>query len=56
MNKKTRQDIANPFKNISLQEKLIKSGSINLENNHTIKDLGNGYSQIIPIDVNKTFS
>lgn len=38
---------------LSLKEKRIKAKSIDLTNNHTIEDLGNGYSQIVPIDENK---
>ncbi len=39
----------------SLEEKRILTKSIDLRNNHIIKDLGNGYSQIIPIDSSKRF-
>ena len=51
----TRQDLANPFMNISLEEKRNKARSIDLKDNFFMKDLGNGYSKIIPIDTNKRF-
>lgn len=54
-NKKTREDIADPNRNIPYDQKLEMSGSINLIDNHTIKDLGNGYIQVIPIDPEKKF-
>lgn len=52
-NKITRQDLANPFKDISLQEKRKKAKSIDLKDNFLIQDLGNGYNKIIPINKNK---
>lgn len=39
----------------SLEEKRILAKSIDLRDNHIIKGLGNGYSQILPIDFNKRF-
>jgi hypothetical protein len=53
--KTTRQDLANPFKDISLQEKRKNAKSIDLTDNFFIEDLGNEYSKIIPIDKDKRF-
>ena len=54
MNKKiTRQDLSNPFRNMSYHERLIKSGAISLKDNCTIEDLGNGYERINIIDKSK---
>jgi hypothetical protein len=38
---------------MSYHERLIKYGAIDLKKNHKIIDLGNGYSKILPVDVNK---
>jgi len=51
----TRNNIANPFLNINLEEKRNKAKSINLKDNYLIENLDNGYSKIIPIDTNKRF-
>ena len=52
-----REYLANPFCNDRecFQKRLEASGSVDLENNHKIIDLGNGYIQIEPIDKNKLF-
>lgn len=50
-----REKLTNPFSNVTLEEKLIKSGAIDLKDNYVIEDLGNGYSKITPIDENKKF-
>lgn len=39
----SREKLANPFSNESIKERLICSGALNLENNHSWVDLGNGY-------------
>ncbi len=49
----TREILENPHGKIDLQERLIRSGAIDLENNHKIVDLKNGYVQIVPIDPRK---
>lgn len=48
----SREKLANPYEG-NYQERLIKSGAIDLTDNHKIIDLGNGYTEIIPIDENK---
>lgn len=48
----SREHLANPFKE-SYKKRLIKSGAIDLRDNHTIIDLGNGYLKIEPIEKNK---
>lgn len=55
MNKKrvSRENLANPFDNMSYHERLVKSGAIDLEDNCVIEYLGNGYEQIKIIDENK---
>ena len=47
--KKTVED----FGAIPLDERLKKAGAIDLRDNHTIEDHGNGYVTIHPIDRNK---
>lgn len=49
----SRETLANPFSNMSYHERLVKAGVVDLEDNCIIKDLGNGYEQIIIIDENK---
>jgi hypothetical protein len=51
-----RENLTNPFSNDTLEERLIKSGAIDLRDNYIIEDLGNGYSRTIPIDENKKFT
>lgn len=51
----TRQDISNPFRNITLEKKRIKSNSINLKDNFFIEDLGDGYSKIVPLNKEKKY-
>lgn len=48
----SREKLANPYKE-SYHERLVKSGAIDLIDNHEIIDLGNGYSRIVPIDITK---
>lgn len=48
----TREFLANPFTD-SYEERLKKSGAIDLKDNYILKELGNGYDCIIPIDANK---
>lgn len=50
---KSRESLADPFQNVSYYERLKMANSINLENNHTIEELGDGYIKIQPIDKNK---
>jgi hypothetical protein len=51
----TREKLANPFPTDTYEERLVKYGAIDLRDNCTIEDLGNGYEKIIPIDENKKF-
>lgn len=55
INKKnlTREKLANPFPNNTLEERLINSKTIDLRNNYIFKDLGNGYCEINPKDKSK---
>ncbi len=50
-----RKKLADTNLGMSYHERLVKSGAINLEDNHKIIDLGNGYSQILPYDTYKKF-
>lgn len=50
---KSRKSLADCHLGMSYHERLIKSGAINLKKNHKIIDLGNGYSKIVPVNVNK---
>lgn len=51
----SRKKIADSNLGMSYHERLVKSGAINLNDNHKIIDLGNGYSDILPKDINKKF-
>jgi hypothetical protein len=51
----TRYQLANPWIGIPLEQRLIEAEVINLEDNHIITDLGNGYCTIEPIDRTKVF-
>lgn len=54
--KKSRYQLANPHQNTPLYERLKNNKSIDLRNNRYFVDHGNGYSDIKPIDSNKTFN
>lgn len=45
--RQSREHIANPNASESLNVRLKKSGCVKYGKNKTVKDLGNGYSQII---------
>ncbi|MFT8344292.1 MAG: hypothetical protein ABF652_23030 [Clostridium beijerinckii] len=49
----TREFLSNPFISEPWQERLKKSEAIILKDNCIIKDLGNDYNCIIPINKNK---
>lgn len=49
----SRESFLFPWIGVPLKERLIKSGAIDLTDNHIIKKLDNGYIQISPIDVSK---
>ncbi|AKN30665.1 hypothetical protein Ccar_07405 [Clostridium carboxidivorans P7] len=52
-NKLSRQDLADPFRHMSYYERLLKAGSIDLQNNHIVEELEDGYIKIKPIDESK---
>ena len=54
-NRLSLEKLTNPFPIETREERLKKSGAINLQDNCKIVDLGNGYSSIEPIDKTKTF-
>jgi hypothetical protein len=51
--KKTRKDLANPFRHMSYHERLAKVKAVDLTDNFVVEDLGNGYDRIKPIDESK---
>lgn len=48
-----REYLANPFSNMSYHDRLVQAGAVDLINNCTIEDLGNGYCKIHIIDENR---
>lgn len=52
-NKVSREKLANPFSNESIKERLIKSNAIDLSNNQTWIEVGNGYFKSKIIDKTK---
>ncbi|PFD32543.1 hypothetical protein CN269_04340 [Bacillus thuringiensis] len=52
----SRRYLANPHQKQSFLERLKINNSIDLRDNRVIVDLGNGYSEIKPIDSNKRFT
>ncbi|MFJ6034294.1 hypothetical protein ACIQFL_28760 [Bacillus toyonensis] len=52
----SRRYLANPHQKQSFLERLKINNSIDLRDNKVIVDLGNGYSEIKPIDSNKRFT
>lgn len=51
----SRQYMENPFISEDYEERLEKSGAIDLRDNHIIIEKENGYCEIKPIDKNKKF-
>jgi hypothetical protein len=49
----SRQDLDNPFHNMSYHDRLVKTGAIDLTDNCIIENLGNGYEKIKIIDESK---
>lgn len=48
--------VRNRNKDIPYHEKLVKARyAVDLQDNHTMVDMGNGYSKIVPIDETKVF-
>ena len=52
----SRQHLANPWANISLRDRLIASGAVDMRDNFRVIDLENGYVDIVPIDPNKKWT
>ena len=52
-NIKSRAEVIHPYLAMSLNERLVKSGSIDLRDNHTIEYLEGGYIAVHPIDSTK---
>jgi len=48
-----REDLANPFSDMSYHERLVMAGAIDLTDNCFVQDLGNGYCRMIAIDKTK---
>lgn len=46
----TREDLADPFRHIHYEQRLINAGAIDLTDNHTIERLPSGHIKITPID------
>lgn len=46
----TRKDLADPNRDMSYKERLIKAASVDLKDNYIINDCGDGYIKIKPID------
>lgn len=45
-----------PFCNACYHDRLIASKAVDLRDNFRINDLGNGYSEVVPIDDTKLWS
>ncbi|WP_029518086.1 hypothetical protein [Paenibacillus polymyxa] len=51
-----RHQLANPFMDIPMIDRLRQNESIDLRDNYTIEQVGNGYDKIEPIDSGKKFT
>lgn len=51
----SRSFLANPYRNIPLAERLTKNNTVDLRDNSVLVCLGNGYSEIKPIDETKLY-
>jgi len=51
---KSREELASPFSQYSIKDRLVMSNAVDLRNNHTIEKRGK-YQTIKPIDSNKKF-
>ena len=51
----SRQDLANPFRNMPYHEQIVKAGVMNIKDKSIIEDLGNGYvtTKVIDNEVSK---
>ena len=50
----TRSKLSNPHSKVCLNNRLVEANAIDLENNSTWVDLGNGFSKVIIDNKNKT--
>jgi len=50
---KTRAEFLFPWLNIPMIDRLRASGAVDLKDNHTVTDLGNGYIRVEAIDKTK---
>lgn len=50
----SREKLANPFSNESINERLVESDALDLTDNHTFIELNNGYIEIQVIDKTKS--
>lgn len=50
-----RSYLANPFCSECLPKRLEASGAVDLRDNYTVIDHGNGFETIVPIDKTKLF-
>jgi hypothetical protein len=46
----SRQDLANPFRDMSYHERLVQAGIVDIKNNSTVEEVGNGYEKVKIID------
>lgn len=49
----SRQDLSNPFRNMSYHERLVKAGIVDIRDNSIVENLGNGYEKMMVIDETK---
>ena len=49
----SRQDLTDPFRHMSYHERLVAKGTIDLNDNRIIEDLGDKYIRVRPIDKTK---
>lgn len=52
---RTREQLSNPYGCMSVHQRLCKANAVNMEENCTIQEKGNGYFVIKPIDKEKIF-
>ena len=51
-----RSYLSNPFCTECYHDRLIASKAVDMRDNFRINDLGNGYSEVVPIDDTKLWS
>ncbi|MBZ9616789.1 hypothetical protein [Clostridium estertheticum] len=52
-NNLSRQDLANPFRNMSYHERLVKARIVDIKDNFIVENLGNGYERVKVVDESK---